>query len=243
MALTSGDIPAGGRWAREALELCQELGDPWGAAFSRLMVAYATGQEGDWPKAQELFGESVRQFRELGDRHYALRAARAHARGYYEGGDLERARALYEELVAEAREAHDPFPEGIALGVLADIALDQGRVQDAVPLATECYRIFRDLDDLLLIAIDICRFARILALSDRPELAAKLLSCSSALLKEIGAMPPHATRIRDQTLAAVRPRLDDDTFGGEWAEGQALTADEAVALALDALARRQEPRS
>jgi predicted ATPase len=235
MALTSGDIPAGGRWAREALELYRELGNAWGAAFSQLMVAYATGQEGDWPRAQELFGESVRQFRALGDQHYALRAARAHAWAHYEGGDLERARALYDEIIREAREAHDPFPEGIALGILADIALDQGRLQDAVSPTTESYRIFRDLDDLLMIANCVCRFARILALSGQPEIAARVLSCSSALLEEIGAMPPHVAKIRDQTLAAVRPHLDEAAFADAWAEGQALTADEAVALALNAL--------
>jgi tetratricopeptide (TPR) repeat protein len=235
MALTSGDIPAGGRWAWEALELHHELGDAWGAAFSRLMVAYATGLEGDWPRAQELFGESVRRFRELGDQHYALRAARAHAWAHYESGDLERARALYEEIIREAREAHDPFPEGIALGILGDIALDQGRVQDAVSPTAESYRIVRDLDHLLLIAGCVCRFARILALSGRPEIAARLLSCSSALLEELGAMPPHVAKIRDQTLAAVRPQLDAAVFAAEWAEGQTLTADEAAALALDSL--------
>src|SRR5262249_54752913 len=96
MGWPGGDIPRGARWAREALELHQELGDPSGAAFSRLMVAYATGREGDWPRAEELFGESVRQFRELGDRHYALRAARAHAWAHYEDGDLDGARALFE---------------------------------------------------------------------------------------------------------------------------------------------------
>ena len=48
-------------------------------------------------------------------------------------------------------------------------------------------------------------------------------------------MPPHAAKIRDRTLAAVRPQLDDAAFQDEWAAGQPLTADEAVALALDAL--------
>jgi non-specific serine/threonine protein kinase len=235
MALTSGDIPVGGRWAREALELYKELGDAWGAAFARLMVAYATGQEGDWPKAQGLFGESVRQFRELGDEHYALRAARAYAWAHYEAGDLDRARALYEELIRDALEEHDPLPEGIARGALADIALDQGRVQDAVSPTTQSYRIFRELDDLLLIASCVCRFARILALSRRPEIAARVLSCSSALLREIGAMPPHVAKIRDQALAAVRSQLDDAAFDDEWMAGQPLTADEAVALAVDAL--------
>jgi hypothetical protein len=38
-----------------------------------------------------------------------------------------------------------------------------------------------------------------------------------------------------KTLAAIRPQLDEAAFGDAWAQGQALTADEAVALALDAL--------
>jgi predicted ATPase len=235
MALTSGDIPAGGRWAREALELHQELGDSWGAAFARLMVAYATGREGDWPRAQELFGESVRQFRELDDPHYALRAARAQAWAHYEGGDLDRARELYEAIIGEAREAHDPFPEGDALGILGDIAVDQGRVQEAVAPTTESYRIFSDLDDLLYIAGCVCRFARILALSGRPEIAARVLSSSTAQLGEIGAMPFYIERIRDQTLGTLRPQLDEAAFAAAWEEGQTLAADEAVALALDAL--------
>ena len=38
MALTSGDVATGRRWAEEALELHRTLGDAWGTAFSLLMV-------------------------------------------------------------------------------------------------------------------------------------------------------------------------------------------------------------
>jgi predicted ATPase/class 3 adenylate cyclase len=235
MALTGGDIATGGRRAREALGLHRKLGDPWGAAFSQLMVAYATGQEGDWPRAQQLFGDSLRRFRELGDEHYALRAARAHAWAYYEGGDLERARELYREIVDQARELHDPFPEAVALGYLSNIALDQGRLREAVPLAERSYRIANDLGDLLWIAYGVCRFALALSLAGRPETAARVLSCSAALHAEIGAMPPYVANMTAQTLAAVRPELDEAAFAVAWAEGEALTADEAVALALATL--------
>ena len=90
MALTSGDVATGRLWAEEALELHRKLGDDWGTAFSLLMSAYAIGQEGDWPRAQQLFGESVGRFRDSGDEQYALRAARAQAWAYYEDGDLEK---------------------------------------------------------------------------------------------------------------------------------------------------------
>jgi predicted ATPase/DNA-binding SARP family transcriptional activator len=43
IALMCGDLTAGGRWAREALELHRRLGDAWGSAFAQLLVAEATG--------------------------------------------------------------------------------------------------------------------------------------------------------------------------------------------------------
>ena len=48
-------------------------------------------------------------------------------------------------------------------------------------------------------------------------------------------MPPYVAKIRDQTLAAVRPQLDEAAFAAAWEEGQTLTAGEAVAIALDTL--------
>ena len=88
---------------------------------------------------------------------------------------------------------------------------------------------------MLLIAADVCRFAYVLALAGRAVTATRVLSCSAALLDEIGAMPPYVASITEATLAVVRTDLDEAAFADAWAEGQALTADEAVALALGAL--------
>ena len=109
MALTAA-MSRRGALGREALELHSELGDAWGAAFSRLVVGLRHRAGRRLAGRQQLFGESLRQFRELGDEHYALRAARAHAWAYFEGGDLERARELYEEIIRQARKTHDAFP-------------------------------------------------------------------------------------------------------------------------------------
>ena len=167
IALTCGDIATGRLRAEEALELYRERKDDWGTAFSLLMFAYAIGQEGDWPRAQQLFGESVQRFHGLGDEYYALRAARAHAWAYYEGGDLERSRKLYEDILPRARATHHELVEAIALFSLAEIAADEGRVADAVPLLKESHRILRELNDLLLIATGVGRFASLLALAGR----------------------------------------------------------------------------
>jgi predicted ATPase/DNA-binding SARP family transcriptional activator len=236
MALTCGDVAKGRLLAKEALELYRALGHDWGIAFSLLMVAYGIGQEGDWAKAQQLFGESVERFRDLGDEYYELRAARAHAWSYYEGGDLERSRELYEDILPRARATNHELVAAIALLSLAEIAADEGRLVDAIPMLEESQRILRELNDLLLIAAGVGRFASLLAVAGRPATAAQVLSSSTALMQEIGASPPWFARIREKTLAVLHTQLDEAAFGQSWEEGLTMTADEAVALALDSLA-------
>jgi predicted ATPase len=236
MALTCGDVATGRLRAEEALELHRELQDDWGTAFSLLRFAYAIGQEGDWPRAQQLFEESVQRFRDLGDEHYALRAARAHAWAYYEAGDLERATELFEDILRQTRVTQHELVEAITLSCLADIAVDEGRVADAVSLLKESHRILRELNDLLLIAAGVGRFASVLALVGRGATATQVLSSSTALMEEIGARPPWFVRISGKTLAAIHTQLDDTAFAEAWERGLTMTADEAVALALDSLA-------
>jgi hypothetical protein len=48
-------------------------------------------------------------------------------------------------------------------------------------------------------------------------------------------MPPHIARISAKALTAIRHQLDEAAFADAWEQGRTLTADEAVALALDAL--------
>jgi hypothetical protein len=85
------------------------------------------------------------------------------------------------------------------------------------------------------IAHVICRFASVLALARRPEDAVRVLSSSAALHEKIGAMPPYVAKLSTQTLEGVRPQLDEVAFADAWEQGRRMTADEAVALALDAL--------
>jgi hypothetical protein len=99
----------------------------------------------------------------------------------------------------------------------------------------ESHRILRELNDLLLIAASVGRFASVLALAGRAATATQVLSSSTALMEEIGARPPWFTRISRNTLAALHTQLDDAVFAQAWERGLTMTADEAVALALDSL--------
>jgi predicted ATPase/class 3 adenylate cyclase len=235
MAISSGDATGGRTRAEDALALHRRLGDAWGVANSLWALGYAVTEEGDAAAAQPFLEESVRLFREAGDEDSAVGASRTLAFSYAELGDLDRAWALHEENLRRAREIGNQQMEARSLGSMAFEAARMGRVVDAVPLLTEAFRIDRELDNRLEIAVDVGRFAKILATAGRPETAVRLLSCSKALCDELNAAVPWVTRMYEETLTGIRRQLDEDAFAEAWEEGLRLTADEAVALAVDSL--------
>lgn len=56
-----------------------------------------------------------------------------------------------------------------------------------------------------------------------------------ALLEEVGSHSGWIQRMNEETIRTIRAQLDEAAFAEAWEEGRKLTADEAVALALESL--------
>jgi len=240
LAVDDGDKEVGRLLAVEALALHRAVGDEWGTAYCLLGLGLTFAFEEDWPNARTRFEESVRSFSGLGDEHWTLQAIRRLAWSYEELGDRERARALHEDVLVRARVAGDAFIEARTLGTLAQYVLDEGRVDGAtVSMLKASHHIHRDRSthpDLYSDAVLVCRFARALALEDHGAAAVRLLSCFEKLLEEIGSTAESwVKRMNDETLAIIGDRLDGRAIALAREHGRTLTADEAVALAVDAL--------
>ncbi len=82
---------------------------------------------------------------------------------------------------------------------------------------------------------DLSRFASALAATGRVERAARLLSSAEALREEIGSDVRWIGKMNERTLTAIRAQLDEAASAEAWEQGRKLTADEAVALALDSM--------
>jgi predicted ATPase len=232
MAALGGDAASGRVRAEEALAVHRVLGDERGTAESELWLGWAVANEGDWAGAQPLFDESSRRFRELGDEHQTLVATCLLAMTCAELGDRERARALDEDNLRRARELHNEQLEATTLDGLARHALDEGRLEDAASMATESLRIYHDLGDPHGTAIELRRCACAFALKGRAQVAARLLASAEALHKEIGGTMPWVARMKEEALTAIREQLDEAAVSEAWEQGQAMTSDEAVALAV-----------
>jgi hypothetical protein len=67
-----------------------------------------------------------------------------------------------------------------------------------------------------------------------PERAARLLGASEALLETIGVGLQCSDQFEvDRYEAAVREQLDQATFEAAWAEGRAMSLEQAVTSALE----------
>jgi predicted ATPase len=240
LAADAGDNAAAGARGEEALGQFRTLGDEWGVAYCLLGVGLTFAFEDDWPNAHQRFDESVRLFGELGDEHWTLQSLRRLAWSYEELGDLARARELQHDLLRRARSSGDDFLEAKGLAVLAQYDLDEGRVDDAVVSNLEqahgIYRDRRNVTDRYWHAILVCRFARGLALRRRAGEAAELLSSFEALFEEYeGPVEAWVQRMNDVTLELIREELDEAAVAAASERGRTLTADEAVALAVECL--------
>src|SRR5262249_39680077 len=74
--------------------------------------------------------------------------------------------------------------------------------------------------------------------------AARLLGAAEALREAIGFDWGAADRpVHERTAAAVRSQLDEAAFAAAWAEGRAMSSEEAIAYALEPPVRVAEPES
>ena len=140
------------------------------------------------------------------------------------------------EVLTEARAAGYAHVQVHALESLAIDAALEGRIEEAGSLLSEAYSINRELGDQFRDAVIVFRFARVLALAGRLETAASVLAAGETLYREMAASPMGwLQRGNDQALGLIRKELDEAAIAEAFERGQALSADEAVALALDVL--------
>jgi tetratricopeptide (TPR) repeat protein len=177
LALASGDLVRAKLRAQEALSLHRKFGDAWGTARSVLLLGIAACNEADFETAQRLCDESVGLFRELGDQHWTLEATRFLAWACDALGDPERARGFIQDNLCKARAIADERNQARALTALAELAVEEGRNDEALEMLAHAYRLYRALGDLYRAAITVYRLADALASGEEPR---RPLACSRA---------------------------------------------------------------
>jgi predicted ATPase/class 3 adenylate cyclase len=236
MAIGHGDSSAARLRAEEALAFHRQVGNTWGIAGSLHILGHAAADDQDYETARQDWEESERLFRAAGDSYDALLTTRLLAWAYDELGESERARRLKQDVLEQSRAAGYKHLEVHALEALAHAAGPEGDIEVAAALLGEAWQINRRLGDRFREAVIVCRFARVLAFAGRVETAASVLASSELLYEAMGASPMSwLARDNEEVWSLVHAKLDQAAIDDACRRGRTLTADQAVALALEAL--------
>jgi predicted ATPase len=231
MAPVCGEMALARVWAEEALALNREFGDEHGEADSLWQLGYLNVEEGDLSTAEEMLERASELYRHAGDETSLRWISRTLAFAYLTNGDYNRSRALYEEVRDSARDSGDRELQAAVLGGLMDIAVEEGRLADAVATQKESLALIIHTNDEMMALSRLANVANLLATLGRPEAAATLIGYAWARYEETGAVEVWVAKMNDKTLSALRANIDNGSLTRLMAEGATLTGADAVDFA------------
>ena len=233
----NGDFECTRQLAEESLALFRRLEDKDGIAEALGTAGLiALGQE-RYEEGLSLLEESVVLYLELGRKRAAGSMLGFAATAPLAQGDIARARQLGERALSLAREPGGPRDVVyVALHPLAAAARAEGDNERAAQLLEEGLTLSFEIGDESNVAYCLEGLAVIAASEDELERAARLWGAAEVLLEaiEILAYPYASDRsLYQQQVADARARIEEEVWKRAWAQGRAMTREQAIEYGLE----------
>ncbi len=171
--------------------------------------------------------------RETGDKWFAAYPLRN--LGIVAGmqGDYQRAMPFIEESLVLCREINDKYGIASAQNSLGKMALKLGNYERAMTPFKESLTLRREVADRRGIAVCLEGLAGVAGGQAKPILAARLLGAAEVIRETIGTPPPPSDRAEyDRQVSAVGAVLGQERLAAAWAEGRAMSLEQAIKYAL-----------
>jgi predicted ATPase/DNA-binding SARP family transcriptional activator/DNA-binding CsgD family transcriptional regulator len=228
-----GDFERATELHEEALALSREAADKRAIANSLLGLGGVWSFRGDHKRATELLEEGVALAREVGDAVILARLVLSLGYEVLLEGDYDRGAALSEEAATLFRERGHKSGLEFALDNLGEAALLQGDHQRARMYYEESLVVCKQLGNKWVASRSLEGLACISGAEGAYERASKLFGAAEALGEAVGLQPtPVEDALRERYLPMTRSRLNETAWQGEWAQGRAMSIEEAIGYAL-----------
>jgi predicted ATPase len=232
-ALERGQYARARAQLEESVTLFRTLGDRQMVTSPLTSRGRLACVEGDYSTARALIEEGLAIRREVGDRWSVAISLNSLGEVARCQGDYEGAEPLFQEALTLNRELSDDAGIGWSLHNLAHVALHAGDSRRAATLFVESLTIRMHHDYKAGVAAGLAGMASVGLRPGQPERAAHLFGAVEALFASIHAvLAPADKLVYDRDVAALHAQLDGATFAKAWAEGHAMTVEEAIAEAL-----------
>lgn len=234
LAQAAEDNVAASKLYEENLKIVSELEDQRGIAITLSKLGSIACEEQDYAKAKKLHSDSLRIKEDMGDKigvaisknQLGDIALRLH--------DLSEAEALFEESLKIASGIGDGPGTAIALQDLGYVAQKRSDPQEALSKFMESLTIMSDLRYQRGITGCLQGIAWAIGLCGRQEEAVRLLGATQSMRDKIKQALPNSQRPDYlDNMNRLRKGMSIDSWEQIWAEGYAMSVQEAVNYALE----------
>jgi predicted ATPase len=227
-----GDNQRAKMLGEEGLTIARDLGDKRNSALLLAQLGVVALRQMAHGEAVERFEEAVRLARETGDKWLLSLCLSDLGRAQ---GDLGLAAALHEEALTLVREVGDTAMVSYTLRCLGIVRLRQGDYQRAEEFFTDSLRLSSETRFPWITFECLVGLAGVSSANGQHDRAARLFGAAAALGEVIGHIPlPQDQADHDRRLASARIGLGEAPFAEGWAEGRAMTLEQAIEYALAA---------
>jgi non-specific serine/threonine protein kinase len=229
-----GDSARAAALGEESVAVLRELGEPLGLIAALIGAGITAQLRGDAARAAALCGEAVAMVRDGGDRKSLATALRVVGSAAGDRGDGAGATTRLDEALGLFRGLEDRWGVTTVLQELMVLAQRRGDAAAAAALGHACLRLLRELGTRLGAADCYERLAWVAHARGQPEQAARLLGAAETVRNITSApLAPVRRADHDGVVAAVRDALGEAALATAWAEGQAMSPEQAVVYALE----------
>jgi len=232
LAFLDGDIERAASLYAEGLALARAADDRSAVAWLLLGRGDVEKAQGDLRSAAADYEEGLAIGRALDDQRQLAWALHRLGHLALEQGKRQRAAELFAEGLALAREVGDQESTAWLLYATGLLLIEQHDLMDSAARFAESARLLHVLGAGQGVALNLAGLAAVMIEHQHPAQAARLLSVADAQHWVASAAAERAEY--DRTIAVVHAQLDEATFAAAWAEGQAITLEQALAYALNA---------
>ena len=233
LAWYQGDLAAAQTLTERSFKKFNELGDMAGVARTLNSLGNLNSSVGDYPAALNRHQGALRIRRTLGDLSGAAMSLNNLATIHVAQGNFRTAQTCLNESLAIIREHANPWLLAIALVNLGEIECELGNLQESRSYFAECLAKTLEqgwpgnpflLENLAKLAIA----------EGRPEEAAGLFGAAERgrEVAEMPLTPGQRERVEAKIITARAALGDDAVFDRAWANGRAMTLEQAAELAL-----------
>ncbi len=227
-------VSDGAAATEEGLAVLRETGDQWGLAEAYLNMAILAWERGN-VEEREAFTKDALAALQAANAPY-LTALSLFSIGMAERfrGSLDTAQRDFEEGLVLFRQLRSKHFENVMQSELGHIARQKGDFVKALEIYRTTILRWQELGSRAAIANQLECFAFVSLAQRQLHRAARLFGAAEALREKINTDMTSFERLEyEQSLAQLRSQLAEAELNSSWAEGRALSMEQAILLALE----------